>query len=432
MGTQPYMDETETLPALRPATPFGPVVYVQDETTLDLAWQMAIAAYLESKRGVSGSDRTADIYRHAVKAFAAWLELPLRDASSFHAQHYVAYLYTDRTARTLTDYLETLDEDTIDVDDPEAPGPLAPASVNLYLSALRGLYDFVRDQYTVTRPDGSTISLWPADRANPFAAVKRARVKPFNRAVYPSVEELQAILDAINTDCLTGLRDYALLYTLATTCRRASAILNLRWGDILDQTDEGHIFQYHYKGDQRNEQRRAILGHKAYAAICAYLRADGRPPAEMQPGDHIFIPIDAERASRFPDIDPDDVDPGAPLSNSYANRILKKYARRVRLGDENRPMDVNKAHLHGLRHAGARLRVQQMRDRTGVVDYEEIQQLLGHSGLGVTQVYIREVCTDPTDPGAAAAEDALMPSQRRRRKTKPAPPEQQSFLEDKP
>ena len=423
----PHRQAITTDLAIRPALQ---LVYAQDESVLDLAWEMAITAYLEAKRALSGSARTPDLYRCAIRAFQGWLGLPLREAGSFHAQHYVAWMYSERGADTLAGYLDALEGDVV-ADQPR--GPLSPATVNLHLSGLRGLYDFIRDRYTVTRPDGSVATLWPADRANPFASVARAKVKPFGRARYPSIEELQALLAQINTDCLTGKRDFALLYTLATTCRRASDILGLRWRDILERSEDGDwIFQFHYKGDQRGELRRAVLNRAAYQAICAYLDADGRPPAGMGPDDHIFIPLYPERISRLPTVDADHIDPNAPISNSYANRILKKYARRVRLGVERRPMDLSKAHIHGLRHAGARLRVQQMRDRRGHVDLEEIQRLLGHAGLAVTQVYIQEVCTDPTDAGGADAA-ALLPKKRpkRRRSGNPPgcpPPEQERLL----
>jgi len=435
--------ETTYTPANQPATalvpvaaatPFGTVVYVQDDAARDLAWQMAITAYLDSKRGLSGSERTVRLYRRAIERLQAWLDgTPLRDVSAFHAQTYCAWMRTDRRASTLSDHLDAVDDSIVDQSAPAIdppPGPLSPATINLHVSGLKGLYNFVRDRYTIRRPDGTTIALWAADLANPFAAVTRARVKAYNRAVYPSIEELQAVLGVINTTCLTGKRDFALLYTLAITCRRASALLNLRWGDILDANEAGdYVFQYHYKGDQRNELRRAVLPRPAYQAICAYLIADDRPPAEMQPGDYIFIALYPDRMVHLPNVAAGG-EINRPISNSFANRIFKKYARRVRIGDERKPMDSAKAHLHGLRHAGARLRVQQMRDRRGYVDYDEIRELLGHSGLGVTQVYIQEVCTDPLDPGGRDAAAALLP-RRRRRKSPPPPPEQLPLTADR-
>jgi len=146
----------------------------------------------------------------------------------------------------------------------------------------------------------------------------------------------------------------------------------------------------------------------------------------MQEDDYIFVPMRPEIISRLPTVDPGTVDPNRPIRNSQANRSLKKYARRV-------GVDERKAHIHGLRHAGARKRRQRM-DATGRgVDYEELMLVLGHSSIAVTQIYTQTVLEDPKDPGAVdAAEQWMVETQRerrrRRRKQKPEPPEQDTFL----
>lgn len=428
--TRTASTETDIVPYTG-QTPYGQVVYVQDEGALDLAWQMAVTAYLESKRARSGSDRTPRIYGYAIERFLAWTGgMPLRDVTSAVAQHYAAWMRSDRSAPDLQTYLDQLDGEDLLIVAGDPPGPLSPATINLHVAGISGLYNFVRDRYQFRRPDGDVLTLWPADRANPFAAVDRAQVRAYKRSKYPSTDELLAILALPNVETLTGRRDFALLYTLATSCRRVSDILNLRWGDIVERNEDGdYVFQYHYKGDQRNELRKAVLQKLAYQAICAYLVADNRPPETMQPGDYIFIPLSTDHIKRLPNVDPTKVDGTLPISQSYANRILKKYARRVIV--DGRQMDITRAHVHGLRHAGARLRVQQMRERSGVVDYEKIMELLGHSSLAVTQIYIQTVCTDPRDPGGQDAASALLPKSGRRKRSRPAPPAQETYLEDK-
>jgi integrase len=113
------------------------------------------------------------------------------------------------------------------------------------------------------------------------------------------------------------------------------------------------------------------------------------------------------------------IDPNRPISNREANRLLKKYGRRCGI-------DREKCHIHGLRHAGARLRREQMQASGTPVDYDAIKTLLGHSSLAVTEIYVHRVLQDPEDPGAADAARALMPT--RRRPSKPLPPEQDTFL----
>jgi len=249
-------------------------------------------------------------------------------------------------------------------------------------------------------------------------------VDPYGRAHFPTVEELKAILGAINTDCLTGKRDFALIYTFAVTCRRASELLELTWGDIQhDPLPNGdRVYSYAVRKKGADKVRRAVLDRNCYQAIGAYLKADGRldPTEDHYPADddYIFIALDPTRIQRLrPDAD---IVENRPISNRFANEILKKYARRA-------GVDEAKAHLHALRHAGARLRVQQQKENRGGVDYVEIMHLLEHSSIAVTQIYSQQVLEDPEDPGGRAAANELLPTGRRRKKEEPAP-EQERLL----
>jgi integrase/recombinase XerD len=284
--------------------------------------------------------------------------------------------------------------------------PLTQASVNQKMAALSSFFTFVQKNY----------DLIPANRRNPFSAVERGKIDVYSRAKYPTFEEAQQILKAVNTDCLQGRRDFALLYTILTTCRRSSEILNLKWGDIQQEGQNGQkVFTYRYKG---GKIKKANLGPLAYQSIVAYLKADGRL-AVIGPDDFIFIPIDEERIHRLqPDLP---VEINRPISNSMANRILKKYARRA-------GVDAAKAHIHGLRHAGARQRVREMKQGKGHIDLEQIMTLLGHSSLAVTQIYTAAVLDDPDDQGIHAAERAFMPAGKKRRQKQPPAAQQQQLL----
>jgi len=370
---------------------------IVDDTPLWVAWDAAQTAWLESKRLVSGRDNTVRAYRLAVQQFFQWVGVYPWKISSRHAQEWAIYLST-----------AALEGE-----------PLAPATVSLKLAALSSFYDFVQHGYPFETPDGRQIFLWPVDRANPFdpGIVKRPKVSQYGRAKYPTTDELLAILSEINCNCLTGKRDFGLLYTIATTCRRASEVLNLKWGDIQELNDGNYSFRYIYKG---GDERRAVLNRKAFQAICAYLHADGRPIDELVDDDYIFIPLYPDRHLRLPSHDGSS-DPNRPLSNHQANSILKKYARRC-------GVDLDKAHIHALRHAGARLRVEQMKNSHNGVDYMELMQLLGHSSLAVTQIYSQQVLEDPEDPGGDAAAQALLPKGERRRRRRQPPATQERLL----
>jgi len=356
---------------------------VMDDRPLWSLWETAKEAWLESKRRRSGSENTVQTYETACRQFFEWAPVAPWQVSAELAQEWAAHL---------------------------AEEGLSKASIALKLAALSSFYEFVQCQYIFRTPDDPHFALWPAERRNPFDAVERPKVSPYGRARFPNIKEVLTTMEAINRKSLTGKRDFALLYTLLVTCRRSSEVLNLKWGDLRELEDGHYAFTYRCNGGKKQ----AVLNRRCYQAICAYLRADGRPPEEMQPDDYIFVPMYPERVKRLhPDLE---VDPNQPISNSLANRILKKYARRT-------GMDLEKAHLHGLRHAGARLRVEQSKASRGDVDYMEMMRLLGHSSLAVTQTYGQQVLEDP---GGDAAAEALWPKGSRRKKEHTASPEAQT------
>ena len=350
----------------------GDLVVVRDDSSQWMAWEGAQRAWLADQL----CENTRRSYEVALRQFFDWFGLSPWEVGTAAAQEWKIYL---------------LEEEE-----------LADSTVNLKLAALSSFYTFVQVRYTARTPDGRELSLWPADRSNPFTVIRRLKVSPYGRSKFPSTAEVQAMMGEINTDCLQGKRDLALLYTFVTTCRRSSEVLNLRWGDLHEKDDGDFYFDYRYKGGDR---RKAVLNRLAYQAICAYLKADGRLET-MGAGDYVFVPLDPERILRMrPGLE---VDPNQPLSNRTANGILKKYARRAGVDEE-------RAHLHGLRHAGARLRVEQQKANGGV-DYVVLMQLLGHSSLAVTQIYSQEVLEEPEDPGGEAAARALLPTGKRRRR----------------
>lgn len=384
-----------TLQADRPDTDLVPVadigalfpgVMVVDDTPLWMAWEMAKDEWLQTLRTAN----TRQAYASDLRLFFEWTEADPWDVSSGDAIRYKNYLESQNRAK---------------------------ATVNRKLAALSSFYEFVRRRF-IFRRAGQEISLWPSDRANPVDAVQRHQVEPFGRSKFPTTDELKAILECINTDCLEGKRDFALLFAYSTTCRRASELLKLRYSDLAFQDDGDVVFTYRYKG---GKQKKAIIKRLAWAAIADYLRADGRPANEMQPDDYIFVPIYPDRPNRLPQYAATEFDPNRPISTSTASEILKKYGRRA-------GVDPARCHLHALRHAGARLRLDQQKSRGGV-DVTEICTLLGHSSLSVTQIYIENAHTDPVDPGGEAVARALMPRKRGRRQA--TPPQQDSYLEGK-
>lgn len=396
-----------------------------------LMWAMARRAWLDAKARKSGGPNTVAAYAMALDQFQRWSPVPLWAVSSAVAQEFAHALETGlavtyhgpvvvntRTRRIHHPTARCAPAERYCREYPtraaaEADGailcracapelgqghPLSQASVNQKVAALSSFYQFIQRQYAFRAPDGREIALWPADRANPWAAVERAEVDMFTRAVYPSTEDVQAILSVINQDTITGARDYALIYAFVVTCRRSREILTLRWGQI-EPAGDGYKMRYVYKG---GAIKRAPIQREVYQIIVDYLQACGRWP--LQPDDLVFVALDEERAARLPGAPARPAEP-RPLSNSQVNRMLKRYARLA-------GVDEHRAHLHGLRHAGARMRVQ-AGERA-----DTMKEFLGHRHVGTTEIYINVVCKDPADPSGAAAAATFRVARKRGRPQK--------------
>jgi integrase len=179
---------------------------------------------------------------------------------------------------------------------------LAPGTVRLKLSALSSFYDYVGRLTISPAPTHTPLPGWTAGQPNPFEGVGRSRPVVGRRARSLSREEVRAILAAVNP-------------------RR--------------RTDPG----------PDGAPRATVLPDRCYRAICAYLELDGRPPGQIATGDYIFQAINPARARWLPGHAGRPLEPNRPLSRSYANRILKKYARRAGVAR-------NRANLHALRKVG--------------------------------------------------------------------------------
>jgi site-specific recombinase XerD len=286
---------------------------------------------------------------------------------------------------------------------------LTASSINQKLSTLKGFYDFVRSSFSFPYEahynnlislghlffeesnQKGPLTLWPYSRKNPFDPLtqnaKRIPIGIYDRSTCPTTEETKQILRQIDQKTLLGLRDYAILYTLVTTCRRSSEILNLKWQHITPLPNGSHQFTYRYKGGHR---RQAEMTNKVYTSIQTYLRAAGRLQT-IQPHHHIFTGLVQSGPDQYK------TKPDHPLNHSTIDRAFKKYARLAHI-------DKSKAHLHALRHAGARARIIQMKT-TGQIDYQEIQKVLGHQNINTTMIYCKSVLDDPGDIGQNHAAD---------------------------
>ena len=160
MGNLRELVEAEVMVGSQRQVQMLPMVVVDDAPPW-IAWDAAQQAWLEAKRRRSNRDNTVRAYSLAVRQFFEFALVEPWNVSPMHAHAWAA----DMGARGLSQ-----------------------SSIGLKLAALSSLYDFVQRKYTVTTPDRRQVTLWPADRANPFVTVERPHISPYGRARYPTTE----------------------------------------------------------------------------------------------------------------------------------------------------------------------------------------------------------------------------------------------------
>jgi integrase len=281
---------------------------MNDDQALKRAWTQARDAWLSGKGA-----NTAKAYRYAWRDFFDWVGVWPWEVTRELAASWVAHL---------------------------AAAGLAARSINLKTSALASFYDFVRG--APLAGDGPRMVLWPVQRGNPFVGLARPPRSPYRGLRPLSPGEVEAVLAAINTSCLTGARDYALLLTPLLTGRRVSEVLGMRWGDLEPMGERGYVFTHR---DRDGRLRGTTLPARCYRAICAYLERDGRPPERMGAGDYVFVPLRPERVRRLPGQAGAATGRNRPLTVGFVNQVLKKYARRA-------GVDLRKATLRAWREGG--------------------------------------------------------------------------------
>lgn len=135
---------------------------------------------------------------------------------------------------------------------------IAAPSVKLQLAAIRMLFDWlVIGQIVPTNP-ASVVR-------GPKHVVKKGKTPVL------SAEEARALLDAIDTSRLVGLRDRALVALLVYTFARVGAAVKMRGQDIYTQGRRTWV-RLHEKGGKRHEMP---CHHKLEAFLEEYIMAAG-------------------------------------------------------------------------------------------------------------------------------------------------------------
>ena len=209
------------------------------------------------------------------------------------------------------------------------------ATVQRKLTALRQMHKFLVREGIQTK--------------DPTAIIEPAP-KPVRLPKVLTVAQCLALLDAPNLDTPEGLRDAAMLTLLYATGLRVSELVGLRL-HALDP--EGGTIRVRGKG---NKERIIPVAPVALDLLQFYLQ-EGRPHfLKASAEDGIFL-------SRR----------GTPITRATFWHHLKQYCRLAGVPENTSP--------HTLRHSFATHLLE------GGADLRAIQEMLGHTTLGVTQIY---------------------------------------------
>jgi len=165
-----------------------------------------------------------------------------------------------------------------------------------------------------------------------------------------SEEEVDALLQAPNTDEPLGHRDRAMLELLYATGLRVSELINLKQSQV--NFNQG-VLRIVGKGDR---ERLIPLGEEAQRWMCRFID-----------GPRMEILLERQTDYLFP------TRRGDRMTRQAFWHIIKRYAQTAGIGKKLSPHSLRHAFATHLLNRGADLRV--------------VQLLLGHSDLSTTQIY---------------------------------------------
>jgi site-specific recombinase XerD len=303
-----------------------------------------VAAFLTRALEATGSEAPA-----ITAALVPWVCDPLQSNHSVKAYH-----------RDLTDFVRHMQAQgvtplEVTADHVKlykrvlAEAGMTSATVARRLSVLRGAYDQLAAKGLIA---------W--ETAQDIAAIKAAGVQKNST---PALTQRQAValLEAIPTDTLQGLRDLAMMSVFFLTGCRVSAVVGACVGHL--ETDG--VEHYLHVTEKRNQKRRKILLDAA-RPLLAYVQRAGIQDDQEGP---LFRPLtpDATRLIR------------RHLDRKTPWRLVKKYCRAAGIDPDR--LGGRGIGIHSLRKTAINDAI-----RNGA-SMHEVREFAGHSDIRTTEVY---------------------------------------------
>jgi len=279
--------------------------------------------YLPVQKGLSIN--TVLAYRDAVK-------LLLRHTADTLKQSVDQLDVEQITEPVVLDFLDSIEKDGCKA-----------STRNARLAAIRGLFAFIAREEPVLTEQCQLVRSIPLKHTE------------YRTVEYLEENEMKAVLDAVDINSRTGIRDKALLLLLYNTGARASEVTGIRICDLrFASTPQVKL---HGKG---RKDRSIPLWSETVDALQSYITQ--RKPCG-QKTDILFLNAN-----------------GAPLTRFGLRHITRKYGAKAQAANKN--MDQKPVNPHRIRHTTA------MHLLHANNDINMISYWLGHADINTTHIYV--------------------------------------------
>ncbi len=218
-------------------------------------------------------------------------------------------------------------------------------SINRTLATLASFYEYLMEQDLLDR--------------NPFSRVRRFSVPKIVKTQDLSDDEVQQLLESIETITGTGKLHKALMLLFFTTGMRHHEVSHLQFKN-LDEESGYTVLRYMAKGAQ---EMVTPLNPKAELALGEYLRWCEGVGLRMDPSDYIFRPTKNPHSGNL----------NKPLDPKSLNYIIKKYAKKIGV--------KNKITIHSARSTV----IGTLLDKGHAL--EKVADFVGHKDISMTKAY---------------------------------------------
>ena len=222
-------------------------------------------------------------------------------------------------------------------------GKYAPATANLYLTAAKLFFSFLQVEGFIT--------------VNPAERVKGLKIRAGHKKDALTADATKKILATFDSSTLQGKRDKAIFALMVTAGLRTIEVARANVGDIIDQ--DGKYFLLVQGKGHKEKDAMVKISDGVYNLIQDYLllRAD-------------------EKENLF----------GSVSKRNYSGRLTTTSISRIVKGAMKAAgYDSKRLTAHSLRHTAATTALQKG------ASLRDVQQVLRHTSITVTQVYLHEL-----------------------------------------